>query len=167
MTQLHWIDWDQIFRSGDGTGVGVMGWVSSMRSRITFEQSVLCSPGVGQLTFLKDCLDLCLVDFQITFKIFFLGVLRLPRWRTTLTLVSKVTENAGRVPPLVKRIYWTVWKTGSLSVHRPSHGWGVLGTVLSVAAVAVISVLDRKTLILYTSSWIVSYSGYTDVMSLH
>ena len=48
-----------------------MGWVNSMRSRITFEQSVLCSPGVGQLTSLKDCLDLCLVDFQITFKIFF------------------------------------------------------------------------------------------------
>ena len=165
MTQLQWVDRDQIFRGGDGSGGDGLGKLYAVEN--TFEQSALSSPGVSQLTFLKDCLDLCLVDFQITFKKFFLGVLRLPRWRTTLTLVSKVTENAGRVPPLVKRIYWTVWKTGSLSVHRLSHGWGVLGTVLSVAAVAVISVLDRKTLILYTPSWIVSYSGYTDVMSLH
>lgn len=55
---------------GRGQGHG-LGKLYAATSRIALEQYVLCSPGVGQLTFLKDCLDLCLVEFQITFKYFF------------------------------------------------------------------------------------------------
>lgn len=78
------------------------------------------------------------------------GVPRLPNSRTTLTLVSKVTGNAGQVPQPVKRFPGTACKTRSLSAPRPSRGWVVWETVLSDAAVETISVWDRKTPTLFT-----------------
>ena len=96
-----------------------------------------------KLKFLCLSSPLCLTKSDNDDCSFFLtssDVARLPNSRTILTLVSKVTESAGQGPWPEKRLAGMACRTRSPNAPHLNRGWAVSETILSAAAVEMISV---------------------------
>ena len=97
-------------------------------------------------------------EFDLT-RLIFQGAPRRPQWRTTLTLVSKVTGNAGQDPTLPKRFHATACRTDSLSDRRLSPGLAVLVRGSRDVEVETTSVWAKRKATLFTRLWTVSSLG--------